>query len=358
MNNHIDLNAIIRKALIKKRLILTITSAFFIISLLLALLNPKEYNVNVSILPEFQKEMNSTANFLQKFESITNIDPDDLITTDALYPDIYPDILSTTPFYRHLLSSEFYLSNGNIIEFRSYLEDQLKQDVFGFVINSLISLKKIISGSSRDSLPQVDSNIIQNSFEDKELIEILSKRISASFDDQSGKINVSVLLQDPLLSAQVANVCIEYLKDYIGDYRTEKAIINLNFILERKDFAYQEYIEAENKLARFRDENINIRTAIAKSKEQHLINNHNLYFSLYKELSGLAEQAKIKVEERTPVLKILEPPVVPLEKSKPKRILTMFLGIILGVFISFCYIFFEDIRQIYRTEKTESNNHN
>ena len=50
-------------------------------------------------------------------------------------------------------------------------------------------------------------------------------------------------------------------------------------------------------------------------------------FEVYKGLATQLEQAKIKVKEETPVFSVLEPVMVPIDKSKPKR------KIILGVFI-------------------------
>jgi len=52
-------------------------------------------------------------------------------------------------------------------------------------------------------------------------------------------------------------------------------------------------------------------------------------------LSLQREQAKIKVQEETPVFKILNPVQVPIEKSRPHRSIIllgmMFLGIVSGI---------------------------
>ena len=56
-----------------------------------------------------------------------------------------------------------------------------------------------------------------------------------------------------------------------------------------------------------------------KTQEEALTNEYNLTYSVYSELAKQMEQAKIAVNETTPILTIVEPVVVPIERSKPKR---------------------------------------
>ncbi len=55
-----------------------------------------------------------------------------------------------------------------------------------------------------------------------------------------------------------------------------------------------------------------------KTQEEALTNEYNLTYSVYSELAKQMEQAKIAVNETTPILTIVEPVVVPIERSKPK----------------------------------------
>jgi uncharacterized protein involved in exopolysaccharide biosynthesis len=57
--------------------------------------------------------------------------------------------------------------------------------------------------------------------------------------------------------------------------------------------------------------------------------------TFYNSLLQKYEEAKLKVQQETPVLKVLEPPVVPNKRSEPKRaiivLIATFLGGIFGV---------------------------
>ena len=52
--------------------------------------------------------------------------------------------------------------------------------------------------------------------------------------------------------------------------------------------------------------------------------------SVFQELAGQVEQAKIQVNKDTPIFTIIEPVSVPLERTKPKRILIVVIWTFLG----------------------------
>lgn len=63
-----------------------------------------------------------------------------------------------------------------------------------------------------------------------------------------------------------------------------------------------------------------------------LTNEYNLAYNVYSELAKQLEQAEIAVNETTPILTVVEPVVVPVERSKPKRGLICVLFTFLGGF--------------------------
>jgi uncharacterized protein involved in exopolysaccharide biosynthesis len=71
----------------------------------------------------------------------------------------------------------------------------------------------------------------------------------------------------------------------------------------------------------------------AKIEEQRLQADYLLTQSVYNELSKQLEQAKIKVQEETPVFKTLEPAVVPIQKSGPKRAIIMAICAVAGIML-------------------------
>jgi uncharacterized protein involved in exopolysaccharide biosynthesis len=72
----------------------------------------------------------------------------------------------------------------------------------------------------------------------------------------------------------------------------------------------------------------------AKVTEQRLQSEFMLAQNVYNGLVQQYEQAKIRVEEETPVFKLLEPAKIPLKKSAPKRLMLIFAMTVTGVGLS------------------------
>ena len=85
----------------------------------------------------------------------------------------------------------------------------------------------------------------------------------------------------------------------------------------------------QDSFARFRDANKSFSSAVAKTQEEALTNEYNLAYSVYSELAKQMEQAKIAVNETTPILTIVEPVVVPIERSKPVSYTHLYLLVLM-----------------------------
>lgn len=72
-------------------------------------------------------------------------------------------------------------------------------------------------------------------------MEALNKRVTATVDQKTNVVTISVLMQDPLISAVLADTVVSRLQDYVTQYRTNKS---------RKDLEYAETLneEAESRI--------------------------------------------------------------------------------------------------------------
>jgi uncharacterized protein involved in exopolysaccharide biosynthesis len=82
---------------------------------------------------------------------------------------------------------------------------------------------------------------------------------------------------------------------------------------------------------------------------------YNLAFNSYNSLSQQLEQALITVQEETPVITLLEPVQVPLERSRPKRLLVIavaaIIGSIAGVFLILGSVIYSKITYQYNLSR-------
>lgn len=70
---------------------------------------------------------------------------------------------------------------------------------------------------------------------------------------------------------------------------------------------------------------------MARTREEKLQSEYTFLLGVYTELDKQKEQAKIAVTETTPILTVIEPVVVPVEKSKPFRAQKLFIYTFLGL---------------------------
>lgn len=156
-----------------------------------------------------------------------------------------------------------------------------------------------------------------------------------TLDDKNGYLSLSVTMPEPLAAAEMAEAAVTLLQKYITEFKIEKVQSNLDFVQERYDEAKANFEDIQDRRARFRDANQNTSRYSARTQLEKLDAEYTLAMNMYSELASKLEQAKINVKETTPILTVINPVTVPLEKSKPRRAMILFgwtfFGIVLGM---------------------------
>jgi uncharacterized protein involved in exopolysaccharide biosynthesis len=168
-------------------------------------------------------------------------------------------------------------------------------------------------------------SLIQLTKREDNIIKNIQSSVMSVFEKKSGILTISTTEYEPNIAAIVAQYSLNYLTNYIIDYRTEKARRQVNFLRKQVTEAQRRYQFTEYAISKYRDNNRATYLNTAKIEEQRLQADYLLAQSVYNELSKQLEQAKIKVQEETPVFKVLEPATVPLQKSGPKRVIIIII---------------------------------
>ena len=183
-----------------------------------------------------------------------------------------------------------------------------------------------------------ENNIIQTfTVSEWAMIKNLRNRVSVTHEVETGVIYVEAKMPDPILAAQIASQVVDFLIQYITDYRTEKMRKDVEFIEQRLIEAKSNFEEAQRALASYTDRQRSTRRALDNVDQQRLENEFSIAFNVYNTMAQRLEEAKIRLQEVTPVVSILDPPAVPEQRSEPMRlrILATFLlaGLAAGVAI-------------------------
>ncbi|PTN08001.1 Wzz/FepE/Etk N-terminal domain-containing protein [Mangrovibacterium marinum] len=358
-DDEIDLLALAKTLWNNRKTVFKWIGAGIVLGLLFALASPKEYTASSTMVPQ----VSSTSSKLGGLSSLAAMAGFNLgsgSTADALSPMIYPQIMQSIPFQLELMNSQFDCPDVDqpISLFEYYTEYQ-KASVLGIVQKYTLGLPfvllKAIKGEPEPIVTgNTDSQLIALTQEQNDVRKKLSEQLSLEVNDKDGYITLAANFSDPLLAAQVAQKAQTMLQEYITKYKLEKAADQLRFIQARYSEKKAEFEDAQRQLALFRDRNKNVSSALALTEQEQLQSQYNLAYSVYSELAKQVETAQIQVKEDTPILTIIEPVRVPIEKSKPNRPLILmiwiFLGGVAGVGLVFGKEFFNSVKEKWQAE--------
>ncbi|WP_020401553.1 Wzz/FepE/Etk N-terminal domain-containing protein [Gracilimonas tropica] len=332
-----------------------------VLGLAVALLSPKEYVSDATLMPEYSTEsQGSASSLLQQYGGLIGLSGGTYNSaSNAIRVNLYPKIVSSLSFQKKIADQEFYFPEyDTTVSLMDYYLEVQSPGFFGYLRMFTIGLPGTIMNAvfseeqEKSSLTQAagENMIISLTKDEMEVIKYLREQISASLDEESGIVTVRARMGNPQVAAEVAKLTIDELTEYLTDYRTEKVLRDLEFIEEQLATARQRFREAQLALAEFDDSNKGNLTARASTERQRLQSEYDIAFNLYNSLSQQFEEAKLKVQEETPVFKVLQPVQVPVEDETSGAfivIVCVMLGGILGLSFIFLKIFLLDTFKNY-----------
>jgi uncharacterized protein involved in exopolysaccharide biosynthesis len=324
-----------------------------VIGIAVALLSPKAFTVSTTMVPQVSSNQSSLGG-LSSLAAMAGFNLDMGGGDGSLSPLIYPQIVGSVPFLLELMNTPFTFSEAEKkVTIFHYFTEISKPGVLSIVKKYTIGLPfvilKAIRGEKEIQKINDKSSLLSLTEEQEKIRKLLSANISLAANINEGYLTLTVTMPEALTAAEVGTKAQEMLQRHITDFKIAKAVDQLRFIEERYEEKKAEFEEAQQNLAAYRDRNKNVSSAVARTGEERLQSEYNIAFNVYNELAKQLEQARIQVKEDTPVLSIIKPVVVPVEKSKPKRamilVIWIFLGGIVGVGIVFGKHYITTIRE-------------
>lgn len=320
---------------VKKYFLLLIIATFVsgIVGIIYSFTLPRKYTAQTILLPEYS--MGGGNSFFSM--AVGN----ERGGAEKLTPDLYPNILNSTPFGSHLLTvpvtDEFGASYPTL---KKYLARESSQSG---IVNWFNFFSKTPTTSKEQSKISTLPNILVLSSQENGLIGTATSLVTATVDTKNGIITLRCELEDPIVATILVEASKFYLINYVEEYRTSKTNAQVTFLEKRVAEAKKRQYSAEYALQNYRDRNRNAFLNVARIEEQRLQGEYTLSQSIYTDLTIKLEQARIKVKEEKPVFKVLEPSKVPLGKSSPKRpIIGLIFSVIGGLLTLFYIIFFRE----------------
>lgn len=324
-----------------------------ILGVFIALLSPKEYTASTTMVPQTSSSGNKLGG-LSSLAAMAGFNLDNATSGETLSPMVYPQILGSGPFQLELMNMPFTFSEvDHPVSLYEYYSEIAKPGALALIGKYTVGLPgvilKAIKGESSKKPGSEGNGPIAFTEKQEQVSNMMKGKINLTIDSKQGYLTLQASFPEALLSAQVADQTRELLQKYITRFKVEKTTDKLNFIEERYQEKKKEFEQAQEKLARYRDQNRNMSSALAQTEEERLQGEFSIAMNVYNELAKQLEQAKIQVKEETPVFSVLEPAVVPNQKTKPKKgmivLISLFLGAIAGTGIVFGKGYLSAIKQ-------------
>ena len=299
-----------------------------VIGVILAFATPKIYKSTVILAPE--ESGSSFSGSISSLAAMVGMNMKIGQTGDALYPEIYPDLMESTSFIVGMFPVTVKKSKTDeTYTYFDYLQKYQKLAFYEYPIDWLNSLKEMLSNEDQPKPGhKVDSKHLTK--KEYDIVKGIIGRINCSVDKKTNVITIEVKDQDPQIAATIADSAQMHLQRTITDYRTKKARIDLEYMQKLFDEAHKEYTKARQKYASFGDANSKVVLQSVQSKLDDLENEMQLKYTIYQQVVEQLQLAKAKVQERTPAFTIVQEASVPVKHSSRPKIVTLIIWMILG----------------------------
>lgn len=327
----IDWMEILRKIIAIRKTLYKAAGVGVVLGIIIALSIPKQYTVTVTLSPEMggDKASGGLASLASSFlgggaTSSSN---------DALNVTLAPDIVASTPFVLELFNTRVQTLDGKLdTTLVAYLDEQ-KTPWWGYIKSAPgLAIGAIKSLFTEETDTTATLNPFQLTEKEAAKVKGLRQSILAEVDKKTAMTTITVTLQDPKVTAIVADSVVAKLQQYIIDYRIKKAKEDCAYLEELYKERQQEYYQAQSKYAHYFDTNRNIAFQSVRAEQERLQNDMNLAYQVYSQVAQQLQVARAKIQEEKPVFAVVEPATIPLLPSGTSR-KTILLGI---VFLAIC----------------------
>ena len=327
-DDEIDLIALLKTVFLARRYVLRITTLFAIVGVVVALVSPVSYTATSTFMPQLSEGRSSSS--LGGLASLAGINLSAVMGGEPqeISPSLYPQITKSIPYRLSLLEEPV---GPNDISMRAYiLENASGPSVLSTIKKYTIGLPGLLFARSDSEDYNSESPLLTINDEDRDLFAYLDQVLTIEVDVTEGLVSLHAELDDRVVAARLAQAATDLLQRNVIAFKSQSARNNLDFIEGQFESKRQEFEKIQDSIAIFKDQNLNITSTLYQNQLTRLESQFSVTSTVFQELAGQVEQAKIQVNKDTPIFTIIEPVSVPLERTKPKRSLIVVIWTLFG----------------------------
>ena len=174
--------------------------------------------------------------------------------------------------------------------------------------------------------------------------EIIESKINIEIQNKEANIiTLSFTSTNENFAKQFTEVLIDEMSKMYITYQTKQANNTLDFLQDRADSVFAQLEQSELEFAKIKDFNQRIIKASGRLKELQLMRDVEVLNTMYLELIKNLEISKMTLLNQTPIIQIIDRPILPLETNELSKSLFGILGGFLGIFLSIFYFIFSKL---------------
>lgn len=343
--DEIDMKDLMVQLWRKRRFILMVTAISLLAGIFIALLSPVQYTASSVILPQTGRQ--GAAGNLGSLASMVGVNIGTAVMPEGnISTGIYPQIIKSLPFVREVMETPIVVekSGGDEITLYAYYTEKEYREVnvLSVVRKYTIGLPgTVVSAFSRtDKREEVTADgaaapdsaaIVKISRQEQAVYNEIKQSIEYDYNSKEGVIRLGYTFPEALAAAQVSGQLHRLLEKYVVNYKMEKVQENLAFVEQSYSEARRNFLQKQASLASFQDANRGLVTATSRAAESRLRSEYEIAFTIYNELARQREQVQLSLNEEKPILTVVNPVIVPLERSAPRRSMIVAVCLLLGV---------------------------
>ena len=322
----------------KKFVIITISGFFLVLGIVFAISADKKYTAELTFVVEGQQGSGGNLGAMSGVASQFGFDIGSSSRATFSQNNILELLKSRGVVEAALMQNrKVNKTNDLLIEHYLYLNE---------IKDSWKKNKDIIPVSFHEILTQdndsVSGDVWRSIIEDKLVVELQS--------DDANIINLSYTSVNGEFAKIFVEALIEQMSEMYITYQTAQASNTLSFLNNRADSVFIELEIAEEEFAKVKDINQRIVKASGRLKELQLMRRVEVLNAMYLEIVKNLELSKLTLLNQTPIIQIIDKPILPLEVETKSITALGLLGAFLGGFLS---LFFFIFRKLFKDALSE-----
>lgn len=337
-----------------RRLYYKVLPITFVVAAFIMLSIPNYYNCEVKLSPEMSSSSSSKSGLLSLASSFgVNLGSANLggMGTEALFPTLYPDLMNSVDFKTSLFPVPVTIEGDKdegepdrTMSYYDYMENEQSKPWWSYIFKGIGDgikyVKNWITGKEEEETDGV--NPFRLSEEQTEIVKVIDENIICDVDKKTMVITINVKDQDPVICATMADTVKTRLQNFITDYRTRKARVDLEYNKKLYAETKARYDKARRLYAEFVDANNDIILQTVRQRQVELENDMQIQYNAFTQVAAQLLAAEAKVQEDTPAFTTLQSATVPVKKTGPKRAIACLVFLFLAFCCTTAWIFYKE----------------